>query len=298
MPEVVATHPAGSPGWHEQRKLRVGGSEVAAVLGISPWESPFSLWHRKAGALAAEDLSGQPPVYWGNVLEPVVRDEWLLRHTDTHHARPELGLTVVDGPGIASPDAVVTTTTGAREVLEIKTAVYPDGWGPTGGDEIPIAYRCQTQWYMGLLGLPVANVAVLISGHDFREYRIQFDADDYALMRDAAAAFVDSLVAGERPGLDSAQATQDAVRKLHPDIDRGNRVDLDAALADALIASKRDLDAAKATHRYYATQALDAMGDAQYARHPDGHRVAYRAARDGGTPYLVIDRNATKEQHP
>lgn len=297
MPEIVATHPAGSPEWHEQRKLRIGGSEVAAILGISSWESPFSLWHRKAGALEAVDLSDQSPVYWGNVLEPVVRGEWMLRHADTHCAGPQLGLTVVDGPGIASPDAIVTTTTGAREVLEVKTALYPDGWGASGSDEIPIAYRCQIQWYMGLLGMPAAHVAVLIGGHDYRDYLIPFDGADYALMRDAAVAFVESLKSGDRPGLDSAQATQDAVRKLHPDIDRGDRVDLDAALADALIASKRDLDAAKAAHRYYSTQVLDAMGEAQYARHPDGRRVAYRAARDGGTPYLVIDRNATKE-HP
>ena len=295
MPEV-ATLPAGSPEWVEQRRFLVGGSEVASVLGISPWESPFSLWHRKAGALEHQDLTGSAPVYWGTVLEPVVRDEWLLRHADTHGC-PELGVTVAEGPGIVSPDAVVRRADGPREVLEVKTAAYPDGWGPTGGDQIPIHYRCQLQWYLGILGLTTGHVAVLIGGNDFREYVIPFDPDDYALMLDAATVFVASLEAGERPGLDSAQATQGAVRKLHPDIDRGNHVDLDAALADALVTSKRDLDAAKAAHRYYSTQVLDAMGDAQHARHPDGHRVAYRAARDGGTPYLVIDRNATKE-HP
>ena len=46
---LIGTFSPGSEEWLAARADGLGGSEVAAVLGLSPFESRFSLWHRKAG---------------------------------------------------------------------------------------------------------------------------------------------------------------------------------------------------------------------------------------------------------
>ncbi|MGH3923507.1 MAG: YqaJ viral recombinase family protein, partial [Pseudonocardiaceae bacterium] len=60
----------GSPEWHTAREDGLGGSEIAAVMGLSPWESRFSLWHRKAGRL--DPVQESPEMEWGKRLEDVI----------------------------------------------------------------------------------------------------------------------------------------------------------------------------------------------------------------------------------
>lgn len=290
--EVLPTLPTGSPEWHEQRRRRIGGSEIAALLGLSPFDSPFSLWHRKAGNVPPPDLDDEPVVHWGHRLEAVVRDEWMGLHRDSHYVRPELRVTVANGVAIASPDAVVSRRGrgyGAdREVLEIKTAARADQWvdGP------PVYYMAQVQWYMGALGLPRAHFAVLIGGSDYREHTVDFDEADYELMLDAAERFVASLDADDAPPIDGAYATYETVRALHPDIDRGEAVEIPDDLADALLFAKAAKEVVDRDYREASSRVLDLMGAAQHACRPDGTRIAYRMARGDSTPFLVADKAA------
>ena len=39
----------GSPEWHEHRRNHRNASETPAVLGVSPWTTPFQLWQIKTG---------------------------------------------------------------------------------------------------------------------------------------------------------------------------------------------------------------------------------------------------------
>lgn len=45
----------GSSTWHEYRKNKLGASEAAIVLGISPYCSPFMLWQRKLGLIPEQE---------------------------------------------------------------------------------------------------------------------------------------------------------------------------------------------------------------------------------------------------
>ena len=47
---------------------RLGGSEIAAVVGLSPWVSRFALWHRKRGTLGKQEVNAG--MNWGHRLEP------------------------------------------------------------------------------------------------------------------------------------------------------------------------------------------------------------------------------------
>lgn len=284
----IDSHEPGSDGWLEQRATRVGGSEVAAILGLSPWESPFSLWHRKQHKLPPIPDSEQ--MEWGRRLEDVILAKWADEHTPIEVLAGSTWQR--DGWMLANPDAIATLPDGSV-IVEIKNAARADAWS----DGPPLHYLTQVQWYMGTLGIPRAIVAVLIGGNDYREYPVDFDASDFALMVERCKAFLGSIAAGERPDIDDAYATFQAVREMHPDIDRGADRELPAEVADELLAARRAHDKAKSRWTRAQSTVLDLMGSAQHALHPDGQRVAYRMARktaagEPGVPFLAIDRKA------
>lgn len=63
--------------WLKGRRTGIGGSDVAAVLGLNPWKTPLDVWNDKLGL--SEDKEMSEPAYWGTVLEDTVAKEFQLR---------------------------------------------------------------------------------------------------------------------------------------------------------------------------------------------------------------------------
>lgn len=287
-PAQLVSFPAQSPRWHRQRLGRIGGSEVAPLFGLSPYESRFSLWHRKAGLIGPSE--NDPEMEWGTRLEDAVRRKWLDQHPE-HQLLPA-GTFVHPRERwmLANPDGLVTTGGGwtDTEVLEIKTSPRGDGWGPSGSDVIPVYYLTQVQWYLAVLGLRRAHVAVLIGGVDYREYVVErATAGDLQLMVDTAREFLESVAAGERPDIDSHTETYEVVRALHPDIDRGASVDLDVELGRRYLAAEAGLAAAEAERRAARALVMDVLDRAQYGVLEDVRICRRQAKGESGTPFLV-----------
>lgn len=277
----------GSDEWHEARRTRINGSEIAAVLGLSPYESAFSLWHRKVGALGSVETSDV--MYWGTTLEPVIRAEWNKRHPDMavvetgqwqHRDRPWQG---------GSPDGL-----GQERLWEAKTAhlYLADQWGEPGTDEIPIQYRCQTLWYLDVFGFEFCDVSVLIGGSDYREYVVRRRDTELAVMRAKAIEFLATLQAEQVPAIDGHEATYEAVKELHPDIEP-TAVELDPAIAVPYLDALAEHAAATEAKRRTSALVVDAMGSAKDAYYA-GRRIASRQAKktEGSTPYLVAAKGA------
>ena len=51
--------------WLQQRTHGIGGSDVAAIMGISKYKSAYALYMEKVGLLQPEDISEKPAVHWG-----------------------------------------------------------------------------------------------------------------------------------------------------------------------------------------------------------------------------------------
>src|SRR5690606_40736197 len=77
---LLGTWPDGSPEWHAARASRLGGSDMAAVLGRSPWVSPYRLWHLKAGKVV--DGPASVAQARGHYLAAGTRRRGAGRHTD------------------------------------------------------------------------------------------------------------------------------------------------------------------------------------------------------------------------
>ncbi|MEU0355694.1 YqaJ viral recombinase family protein [Streptomyces cyaneofuscatus] len=277
----------GTPEWHAARANGIGGSEIAAVLGISPHESRFSLWHRKQGNISPVDES--PQMYWGKRHEPTICDEFTLRHPELF-VLPSGTYAADDTPWwIVNPDRLGFTADGDLEVIEAKTAYDDHEWGDEGTDQIPVHYKAQVRWYCHALGARRARVAVLIGLSDYREYIVEPDPADTDLMRTAAKAFMDSLGAGVAPPIDGHTATYQAVKEI-PDGMEDVDVQVDQATArryfDALAAAK----AAEEEKRHASGLVLDRIGTGRRAVVGDD-RIATRTVRDGRTYSLQPARN-------
>ncbi len=65
----------GSPEWHAHRLMHRNASETAAVMGLSPWLTPYRLWEIKTGRSVQEMTY---PMQRGTELEPQAREAYEL----------------------------------------------------------------------------------------------------------------------------------------------------------------------------------------------------------------------------
>lgn len=277
----------GTTEWHAARATGIGGSEIAAVLGISPYDSPFSLWHRKRGQIG--QAVETDVMYWGKKHEPTICDEFANRHPH---------LTITPSPTYAAtgrpwhvvnPDRLAITADNTVELLEAKTSRDASDWGEEGTDEIPVHYRAQCMWYLDALQAHTCHVVVLIGGSDYREYRIEYNPVEAATMRDHAAAFVESLRTGTRPAIDGHDATFRAIKETVEGLDDID-IEISPALRDRYFTA---LDAAKAADtekRLTSGLVLDEINTGRRAICAL-QTVATRTVRNGRTYALQPARN-------
>jgi hypothetical protein len=124
----------------------------------------------------------------------------------------------------------------------------------------------------------------LIAPCDYREYLIEYSPEDAVAMRREAEEFLTTVHRDERPAIDGSDATYQAIRELHPDIDpRDHRVpdELAVSYLRALAAAN-----AAAEEKQRQTSLLaDEMGTARRALWGE-ECIAMRVAKNGGTPHV------------
>lgn len=271
----------GSPEW---RKI-ITASKVAAILGLSPWDSPRSLWHLMRGDI--EPKSETDTTRRGHYLEPAILAWWRDQHgiTDMRQWADQPSYALGDWAA-ATPDAMTLGIPGEAEVLiEAKsTAMDWDG-------ELPAYYLTQVIWQMHVSGIHRCYVPVIGPRLTFTEYVVDYAdyAEDALLIERRCREFYDSLSSDTPPDLDDTVATYEAVRKVHPDIDKGATVELTREQADDLVTFAHLAKETETSLRLAKSTVIDAMGRAQYAEH-NGQRIARRQAGKHGVTFVVTGK--------
>ncbi len=289
---LLGSYQPGSPAWFEARAGRLGASEIAAAAGLSRWQSPFSLWHLKAGLIPPQPDNRE--MAWGRDLETVIARRFGREHAAAGWRLSRCGLYANrDRPWqVAQPDRIVHRGHRRLAPLEVKTDRWADEWGPDGSDDVPIYYRCQAMWQLDTFGWDTCFFAVLLTGSDYRELRVDAHPGDIELLRVDAERFLASVEAGVPPPLDASDATHAAVRVLHPGIE-DVRVEIGEDIAVEYTTALADADAAKTAKQLAASRVLHAMGDARRAV-CNGDEVAIRVPTAGAAPpHLRPSRKAT-----
>jgi putative phage-type endonuclease len=292
--------------WLQARHAGVGSSDIAILMGLSNWDSPFGLYHRKTGGLGEQEELER--MRWGRKLEVVIAEEFAERHPEFklfrcglvrsaerlyQQATPDRLLYETTHETITSPATGETHTYWAGPMdyphdlypgdegwpepvgaLEVKTDESFDEWGPDGTDEIPVKYRAQVLWQADCLGLPGVHMAALLPGKKYREYYVAHDEADLKLMRAAAEEFMDRVARLDPPDVDGHPATIDTLRALHPDLD-DTEVQVPATLARQWAAACAAEKRAKARKKTAEAKLRDRMGRARVAVH-GGEKVATR----------------------
>ena len=212
----------GSPEW--QRKITA--SKVAAILGVSPWDSQRSVWHTMRGDLPGKEQT--EVMSRGHYLEPAILAWWRDQHDVSENPfewTNQPTYTLGDWAA-ATPDAVAHFANDSKALVEAKSAAYDDDWGDPGTDQIPAYYLVQCQWQMHVSGVHRCYVPIITSRLRFAEYVVDYDAESGPLLEQRMREFYDSLSADVPPPLDDSVATFQTMRRLHPEIERGESVEL------------------------------------------------------------------------
>lgn len=269
-----------SPEWHALRASGIGGSEVAAIVGCSPWKSAVTLWAEKTKRIEREVVSN-PAAEWGNRLEPVVLDKFCDEHPELKVHRDMGSWTHVDRPWqISNPDGVYETADGRYGIIEVKTARYEDDWA----QGVPAYYATQVQWYLQTFGFDHAYVVALFQGSKYVEYEIKANSWEQDLNLQMVEIFRKHVEDGSQPDYDGAASTYETIRKLNPNI-----VDEDCELGDLGMHYELALHASNEAERHLTemkSRVLDAMGTAKRGLIYGDLKVT-RQARGAGAPYLV-----------
>lgn len=302
---VLVAMPEAREKWLAARGAGIGASEIAAVMGISKWESPFNLYHRKVNGWTTEanddmrdGLHLEPAIasWWEDVHNPhenlMVQTGGLYAHGDRawQMATPDrlvfLRCPACDGSALAGdldtglgscPDCWMGTQKLAA-VLELKWCPYGwDGWGEPGTDEIPVYYRSQVLWQCDVMGVDEWHLAALGPG-GFRSYRGHRDEKDLRAMRAAGAAFMRRLDAGDPPPLDGHTATVGALRQLHPTVEDYD-VEVPLELAEGYRRARALRDRTLTAVDRYEARIRGAIGDGRRAM-CNGRLVASRSVYD------------------
>lgn len=182
---------------------RLGCSEIAVALGLSPFKTPYQLWLEKTGRLEPEVPSLAARL--GVPMEPIIRSLYeertgrKLRRDRRERIHPEL-------PLIGHLDYVEVG--GEGRIVDCKSSFGFHSrrrYGEDGTDQLPDEYLCQGQAYLFLTRKPVIDFAVLTSGPEFKIFTVRADPDMHRLIAEGVRRFWQFVRDDIPPALSTAE---------------------------------------------------------------------------------------------
>ena len=157
----------------DDRRSGIGSSDIAAIVGLHPSRTAYSIYAEKMGLSETPETER---MVWGKKLQRVVAEEWAQRNgveilwLDETQRNPTL-----PDYFMATPDFACR---GKRpEGGEVKTADWKqkDRWGEPLSDTVPAHYLLQAQWQCLIAGFERVYMPVLFGGNDLQTYVIVLD---------------------------------------------------------------------------------------------------------------------------
>jgi putative phage-type endonuclease len=169
----------------DDRTKFLGGSDIAAAMGLSRYKTPLQLWAEKTGQIPEEDLSDIEYVQLGSELEDFIAKKFEQKTGLKVRRAPQRYIHKKHPFMACQVDRLVT---GTDELVECKNV---NAWKAKEWDkeEIPIEYILQVSWQLMITGRSVGYIACLIGGNRFIYKMIQADQELFDKMTQAALKF-------------------------------------------------------------------------------------------------------------
>lgn len=264
----------------------IGASEIAAIVGMSPYASPWDVWLRKTGQ--APDVETSPEIEWGHRNEPAIRQKYADVTGATLHVPSESLFHAEQTWARATPDAIVLTDEGQwSHLMQAKNVGY---WPGKDWDAAPPVYvQLQELWEMHVTRLARADIAALIAGSRYVCYTVHRDDRMIADLVDIATDFWRRVETRTAPRIDDSDACRDHfTRRLlkAPAVELAADEDLEKVIAQWRRA-RADLKQAERTVKTMRNVVLSTMVNAQADRIVSSLGVPKLARSDGKTHHVV-----------
>lgn len=277
--------------WLAARRKGVGGSDSAAVCGLSRYTSPLDVWLLKTGRKPA--MLDNEAMHWGRLLEPVVREEFARRTGLTVKECPFLLASNKNPFMIANVDGIVTEKDGTKAVLEIKTTNSFTTAKDTE-DGLPAEWFCQVQHYLAVTELLKAYVVVLIGGNQLKWQIVERDEETIQTIVALENHFWNEYVLKDTPPPVDANSG-DALALLYPTSNDANIIL--PAEADELVAQwleiKKAEDELKTAKSTCENKLKALLKDAESGIAPNGYSVSWKSYSQSR-----LDSTKLKVAHP
>jgi putative phage-type endonuclease len=149
MSAVIIQLKQGSQEWLDYRRTMRNASETAAVLGESPWCTPYQLWLQKTGRSVVATTTA---MQHGTQMEPVARAAYEAQTGNIMQP-----LVMQDGPYSASLDGL---DLDGQLLVEIKCPYKGQDsalWKEAAIGQVPEHYRLQVQHQLMVSGAAMAH---------------------------------------------------------------------------------------------------------------------------------------------
>lgn len=302
--KLVKTNDLSREQWLDVRRRGIGSSDAAAAVGLHPFRSPLELWMEKTGrgdALPQVDPDAEGPMYWGQLLEPIVAAHYtkrtgnrvrrinaVLQHPSESWMLANLDREVIGAADVSLLECKCAGLAGAR--------LWKDG--------VPEYVQLQVMHQLAVTGKQAADVAVLIGGQELQVHRIERDEQLIERLIELERQFWRYVETDQEPPADGSCSADLALRCLYP-TDSGTTLDLteDTEMSSTF----SDLAAVRQQLAKYAEQEAtlkqriqQRMGDASRAIF-DGGEVSWKRSKDGiglDVPRLLKDQPDLLDRYP
>lgn len=290
--EIVCadTSKISRPEWLDLRRPGLGASDVAPAMGMSPWQSQYSLWAEKSGLLPGMEQTER--FEWALKQEPLII-QWAEDHGWVHGPvrRFEMARSVSYPWLLANPDGVTK-----REVVEVKHLHSGDETRWDYG--VPDHYVIQTHAQMIVYGVRTAVMPVTFGCDPPRHFIIDFDPVLAAQIIETTHAFWKRVESGDAPDPDGSEASMNALREVYMNPEQGKKIELPPE-AEAWL-DKRDIAviAEKAFTKQVnevKAQIMFEMGDAEIATIFDEPVATWKTNKAGNRVFLFKNRQGSAE---
>jgi putative phage-type endonuclease len=291
--------------WLAARRQGLGGSEVAALLGLHPYLSALEVYADKIGELPAERATPEVAL-WGQIFEEPIWREYARRTGRGVRGSNELLRSIAKPWHLVTPDAmqrVAANDTGANYgasdteadpvpdspgTVEVKTTGYGN-WE----EEIPAHVLVQVQHGLAVTGAAWATLVWL----PFPERKLQWrdyrpHPEFHALLAEKVDEFWTRVLMRRPPDADGSESARRALFALEPElVDESVAFDDAEPIADELEQIHREVKLMEARKDLIGNRVLQALGPYKCGLLEDGRywnswrvegdemRKGYRASR-------------------
>lgn len=207
--------------WLEERRKSLGGSDAAAIMGLNPYVTPYTVWADKTGRLPEQE--DNEAMRQGRDLEEYVAQ----RFTEKTGRKCRRKNRILRNPAYPFAHANVDRwIQGENAGLECKTTKFLNMRKFKSG-EYPDTYYCQCVHYMAVTGADRWYLAVLVLGAGFYVFTIERDEKEIQALMDSEQLFWESYVERDvPPPVDGLEPTTETLNVIYKETSEGQPISL------------------------------------------------------------------------